>query len=81
MKDPFYESVVVPANPIELPPILTVKHIGKFLGIHKNGAYSLVRRSDFPSITIGRKIIIYRDAFIRWLEEESTRPFEKKKTG
>lgn len=50
---------------------LTVSDIQQALCIGKNQAYSLCNRADFPSIRIGRKLIVPRDAFIRWLDKQT----------
>lgn len=50
---------------------LTIRDVQDALGIGRNAAYCLVNRLDFPSIRIGHKIIIPRDAFLRWLEAQT----------
>lgn len=47
--------------------VLTVKDVSEILGIGLVQAYKLVKRSDFPTKRIGRRIIIPRDRFIAWL--------------
>lgn len=51
----------------ELPLILTVPDVSNVLGIGLANAYSIVRRPDFPSITLGSRIIIPRDQFTEWI--------------
>ena len=41
------------------------------LGVGRNTVYELVNRSDFPKIRVGRKIIVPRDAFAKWLERQT----------
>lgn len=50
---------------------LTVRDVQEALGIGRTPAYNLVNRADFPSIRIGHKIVIPRDAFMRWLEAQT----------
>lgn len=50
------------------------------LGIGRSTAYCLVNRRDFPKIRLGRKILIPRDAFERWLEAQTAEAFEEIKT-
>lgn len=60
----------------ELPFSLTVKEMAKILGINVTSAYELTRREDFNcSIKIGNRIIVNRDLFLKWLEQESQKPF------
>ena len=50
---------------------LTVRDIQQALGIGRNAAYCLANRADFPAIRLGSKLIIPRDAFLRWLEAQT----------
>lgn len=50
---------------------LTVREVQQALGIGRNAAYCLANRADFPSIRLGNKLIIPRDAFMRWLEAQT----------
>ncbi len=52
----------------DLPLTLRVDEIADLLRISRANAYELVKKVDFPSIRIGRRICIPRDAFIRWLD-------------
>lgn len=62
------------SNLKELPALLTVKDVLKVLpsGTGKNYAYSLFHRKDFPAIRHGKKFLVSRDAFIRWLEQQNS---------
>lgn len=51
---------------------LSVSEVQEALGIGRNAVYNLVNRADFPKIRMGRKLIIPRDAFLRWLDEQTT---------
>ena len=52
----------------QLPLTLTVNDISRLLGICKQKAYDLCHSRDFPSIIIGRRIIISKMAFVEWLQ-------------
>ena len=47
------------------------------LGIGRSTAYELVNRRDFPAIRVGRKLLIPRDAFDRWLEAQTAEAFSR----
>lgn len=53
----------------DLPLMLSVPQLGKALGISRAGAYSLVKQKDFPSLTIGGRILIPKDKLIAWIEK------------
>lgn len=52
----------------ELPLSLTVEDVSRVLGIGKQNAYELCHSEGFPSVIIGRRIIVPKLAFIRWME-------------
>ena len=52
---------------------LTVSDVQRMLGIGRNNAYALVRRSDFPSIYVGNRIIVPLDHFQSWVERQATK--------
>jgi excisionase family DNA binding protein len=43
----------------------TVEEIQKLMGIGKASAYALVKKKNFPSITVGKRIIIPADLMPR----------------
>lgn len=51
--------------------ILSVKQAAQYLGIGLNSAYRLVHRKDFPSVKIGKRIIIPKVHLDRWIEFNS----------
>ena len=51
--------------------VLTVKQIREKLNIGLRQAYSLVNKSDFPSIRVGGSIRIPKKAFEEWLENQA----------
>ena len=48
--------------------ILNVKQMAKYLGIGINTAYRLVHQEDFPSMRIGKRIIIPKEHLDRWID-------------
>ena len=54
-----------------LPNILTVKELAEFMNINLNRAYQLKHRADFPSLRLGRKIVISRNKLFQWIDEKS----------
>ena len=51
--------------------MLSVPEVGKVLGISRARAYELVRSDSFPKIRIGNRIVIPRDKFIAWIDQQS----------
>lgn len=55
----------------ELPLMLSVLQTASALGISRAGAYALVKRQDFPSITIGNRILVPKEGLIQWIREQT----------
>lgn len=55
----------------DLPLTLTAPEVGEALGISRAAAYELVRSRGFPSMRIGTRILVPKDKFIRWIDEQT----------
>ena len=55
----------------ELPLTLNATQIACVLGISKSCAYALLHRADFPTIRIGRRMIVSKSKFEQWLENQN----------
>ena len=55
----------------DLPLTLTAPEVGEVLGISRAAAYELVRSEGFPRMKIGKRILVPRDAFLRWIDENT----------
>ena len=53
----------------DLPLMLSVAEVAAVLGISRAGAYELARSSGFPALKIGSRIVVPKEAFIRWVEQ------------
>ncbi len=49
----------------------SVPELAKALGISRPKAYELVKRDGFPSIIVGKRIIVPTNALERWLDENA----------
>ena len=47
--------------------VLTIAEVATRLRIGRNGAYEAAKRGDFPVLQIGRRLLVPRAAFERWL--------------
>lgn len=55
----------------ELPMVLTMRHIQGVLGISRPETYKLAHTRGFPVVRFGRSIRVPREAFLRWLDEQT----------
>ena len=55
----------------DLPLTLTAQEVGEALGISRAAAYELVRSKGFPHMRIGTRILVPKDNFIQWIEDQT----------
>ena len=49
---------------------LKVEEVKDILGISRASAYNLARSKDFPSIRVGKRLVIPKEAFFRWMDSK-----------
>ncbi|MBQ6755454.1 MAG: helix-turn-helix domain-containing protein [Oscillospiraceae bacterium] len=54
----------------ELPYMLNANEVADILGIARNSAYNLMRSKGFPTIHIGRRMVVPKDKLIKWIENQ-----------
>lgn len=59
----------IEANPQRMS--LTVKETAELLGVSTNTVYQLIRRDDFPSLRLGKKVLVNRKELQNWLDKQS----------
>lgn len=47
---------------------LSVEEAGKMLGVSRQIAYQLSRRADFPTLHIGRRVLVPRKQLEAWMD-------------
>lgn len=57
----------------ELPLMLSVPEVAAVLGISQAGAYELVRTDGFPSLKVGSRIVVPKEKFIEWINENTAK--------
>ena len=55
----------------ELPLFLSVKLVAQTLGVGRATAYELMNEKDFPAIRIGSRIVVPKEKFRQWVEEQT----------
>ena len=54
----------------QLPLTLNAEQVGRFLNISRAGAYALFHREGFPCIRIGKRMLVEREALLRWMDSQ-----------
>ena len=55
----------------ELPLFLNAQLVSRALGVSPSSAYELLHEDGFPSLRIGNRIVVPKEAFIRWVEQHT----------
>lgn len=51
----------------ELPLLLNVKQLADLLGASDSSVYELIQEDDFPSLRIGKRIVIPKEELREWI--------------
>ena len=57
----------------ELPLFLQADLISDVLGISISSAYELMQEKGFPALRIGNRIVVPREKFIQWVDENTSK--------
>ncbi len=55
----------------ELPVTLTAEMVAQVLGISRTGAYSLMHSDSFPTLHIGKRMLVGKEQFVKWIDTNS----------
>ena len=53
----------------QLPITLTANHVAAALGISRANAYILLRSDGFPTLHIGKRMVVPKDRFLQWITD------------
>jgi excisionase family DNA binding protein len=56
-----------------LPLVLKAADVQRILGISRVKVYELLHQQGFPTLRVGRSLRIPRDAFLKWMDTETSR--------
>lgn len=65
MKESVYKSYD------ELPLFLNAEMVAKLLGVSPSTGYELMHEKDFPILKIGNRIVVPKEKFIVWVEQNT----------
>ena len=55
----------------ELPLFLNAATVASVLGVSPSSGYELMHENGFPSLRIGNRIVVPKEQFVRWVEQNS----------
>lgn len=59
----------------QLPLTINAEELAAVLGISRAHAYNLMRSQGFPTIYIGKRMVVHRDKLIEWMDSMAS-PFK-----
>lgn len=65
MKEAIYKSYD------ELPLFLNAETVAKVLGVSTSTGYELMHEKDFPALRIGNRIVVPKERFKLWVEQNT----------
>lgn len=66
MKESIYKSYE------ELPLFLNAQMVSKLLGISPSSGYELMHEKGFPVLQVGNRLVVPKEKFRQWVEEQIT---------
>lgn len=56
----------------QLPLTINADQLAAVLGVSRAQAYVLMRSKGFPTIHIGKRMVVHRDKLMQWMDEMSS---------
>lgn len=56
----------------QLPLTINAEQLAAVLGVSRAHAYNLMRSAGFPTIHIGKRMVVHRDKLIQWMNEQAS---------
>ena len=57
-------------DPAQLPMALNANQVAAVLGISRAGAYNLMRSEGFPTLYVGKRMIVPKDRLLAWMDRQ-----------
>ena len=54
-----------------LPAVLNANQLATALGISRAGAYQLLNTESFPTLRIGKRLLVPRDKLVEWIDQNT----------
>ena len=56
---------------VTVPKVMNARQVAEYLGISKQGAYNLMNTESFPTLRVGKRLLVSTDRFLEWIEMHS----------
>jgi hypothetical protein len=71
VKNDFQRRSYMNNNYENLPAVLNANQLAEALGISRAGAYQLLNTGTFPTLRIGKRLLVPKDKLIEWIERNT----------
>ena len=71
VKSNFHRRSNLNNNYENLPAVLNANQLAAALGISRAGAYQLLNTGTFPTLRIGKRLLVPKDKLIEWIEQNT----------
>ena len=71
MKNRKEERIMEKEMKVSVPAVMNAMQVAKYLGISKQGAYNLMNSESFPTLRVGKRLLVSSDRFLEWIEKHS----------
>lgn len=55
----------------DMPLFLSAPQIAQILGISRAGAYQLMHAKGFPTIRLGKRMVVSKEQMLKWLDAQT----------
>ena len=64
--------MIQPSTQFEhVPDILNAQQLAEVLGISRAGAYQILNSKDFPTLRIGKRMLVPKDKLLAWIDDHT----------
>ena len=49
---------------------LNAKQVAEILGVARNTAYTLMHSEGFPTLHVGRRLLVPKDKLLQWMDDQ-----------
>ena len=56
----------------QLPLVLNAVQLARVLGISRSNAYALLHSKGFPTLRIGKRMVVSKEKLLEWLERNAS---------
>lgn len=57
----------------QLPVALNANQVAQVLGVSRSNAYTLMHAKGFPTLHIGKRMVVQKDKLIAWMDQQTAK--------